>query len=282
MPPGACSNALDVTSPRDLLRIHYLRPKHSWGQNFLGDPGLLRQLAEAVELREGDTVVELGAGLGHFTRALAATGARVVAVERDRDMVKVLEGENLPGVRVVAGNAADVKFAELAGVPEVAVAGNLPYHLSSPILFEVLDQRASVTRAVFTLQDEVVERIASPPGTRESGVLTVLLQLHFEVEKLFKVPAHRFHPPPKVDSAVVRLRRLPRPRAEVRSEDRFRRVVKAAFAQRRKTLLNSMRSDVDLATPEQLTAAIQQAGIDPTRRGETLSIEELAAIERAL
>jgi 16S rRNA (adenine1518-N6/adenine1519-N6)-dimethyltransferase len=271
-----------VASPRELLQKHHLRPKHSWGQNFLGDPDLLREVAEAVELRPGDTAVELGAGLGHLTRALAATGARVVAVERDRDLVKVLEAEDLPGVQVVAGNAADVRFAELAGVPEVAVAGNLPYHLSSPILFEVLDQRASVTRAVFTLQEEVADRISAAPGTRESGVLTVLLQHHFEVEKLFRVPSHRFHPPPKVDSAVVRLRRLPRPRAEVRSGDRFRRVVKAAFAQRRKTLFNSMRSDAGLATPEQLTAALAQAGIDPTRRGETLTIDELAAIERAL
>jgi len=271
-----------VTTPRDLLRIHYLRPKHSWGQNFLGDPGLLRRLAEAAELRPGDAVVELGAGLGHLTRALAATGARVVAVERDRDLVKVLEKESIPGVQLVAANAADVKFAELAGVPEVAVAGNLPYQLSSPILFEVLDQRASVTRAVFTLQEEVVDRISAQPGTRESGVLTVLLQHHFEVEKLFQIPSNLFHPPPKVGSAVIRLRRLPHPRAEVRSEERFRRVVKAAFAQRRKTLLNSMRSDAGLATPEQLSAALAQAGIDPTRRGETLTIEELAAIERAL
>ncbi|HYV44551.1 MAG TPA: 16S rRNA (adenine(1518)-N(6)/adenine(1519)-N(6))-dimethyltransferase RsmA [Myxococcaceae bacterium] len=271
-----------MTSPRDLLRIHYLLPKRSWGQNFLGDPDLLRRIAEAVELQPGDAVVELGAGLGHLTRALAATGARVVAVERDRDLVKVLEGENLPGVQLVAGNATDLKFAELAGVPEVAVAGNLPYHLSSPILFEVLDQYASVTRAVFTLQEEVVDRIFAAPGTRESGVLTVLLQHHFDVEKLFRIPSHLFHPPPKVESAVVRLRRLPRPRAEVRSEERFRRVVKAAFAQRRKTLLNSMRSASGLATPEQLAAALQSAGIDPTRRGETLGIEELAAIERAL
>lgn len=271
-----------MTTPRDLLRIHYLRPKHSWGQNFLGDPGLLRRLAEAAELRPGDAVVELGAGLGHLTRALAATGARVVAVERDRDLVKVLEKESIPGVQLVAANAADVKFAELAGVPEVAVAGNLPYQLSSPILFEVLDQRASVTRAVFTLQEEVVDRISAQPGTRESGVLTVLLQHHFEVEKLFQIPSNLFHPPPKVGSAVIRLRRLPHPRAEVRSEERFRRVVKAAFAQRRKTLLNSMRSDAGLATPEQLSAALAQAGIDPTRRGETLTIEELAAIERAL
>lgn len=271
-----------MTTPRDLLRIHYLRPKHSWGQNFLGDPGLLHRITEAVDLRPGDTVVELGAGLGHLTRALAATGARVVAVERDRDLIKVLEKENIPGVQLVAANAADVKFAELAGVPEVAVAGNLPYQLTSPILFEVLDQRASVTRAVFTLQEEVVDRISAVPGTRGSGVLTVLLQHHFEVEKLFQIPSNLFHPPPKVHSAVVRLRRLPHPRAEVRDEERFRRVVKAAFAQRRKTLLNSMRSDAQLATPEQLAAALHSAGIDPTRRGETLTIEELAAIERSL
>jgi len=271
-----------VATPRELLRQHGLRPKHSWGQNFLGDPGLLRQVAEAVELRPGDTVVELGAGLGHLTRALAATGARVVAVERDRDLVKVLEAEQLPGVQVVAANAADVRFAELAGVPEVAVAGNLPYHLTSPILFQVLDQHASVGRAVFTLQQEVVERIAAPAGTREAGVLSALLQLHFDVERLFDVPARTFHPPPKVDSAVVRLDRLSHPRAEVRSEDRFRRVVKAAFAQRRKTLLNSMRSDKELASPDQLSQALQRAGVDPGRRGETLSIQELAAIERAL
>jgi len=271
-----------VATPRESLRQHGLRPKHSWGQNFLGDAGILRQLAEAAELRPGDTVVELGAGLGHLTRALAATGARVVAVERDRDLVKVLEAEQLPGIQVIAANAADVHFAELAGVPEVAVAGNLPYHLTSPILFQVLDQRASVSRAVFTLQQEVVARIAAPAGTREAGVLSALLQLHFDVDHLFDVPARMFHPPPRVDSAVVRLRRLPHPRAEVRSEDRYRRVVKAAFAQRRKTLLNSMRSDKELASPDQLAQALQRAGVDPGRRGETLSIQELAAIERAL
>jgi len=271
-----------VATPSQLLRKHGLRPKHSWGQNFLGDPGVLRRIAEAVALKPGEPVVELGAGLGHFTRALAATGAQVIAVERDRDLVKVLEEERIPGVQVVAGNAADVRFAELAGAPEVAVAGNLPYHLTSPILFEILDQRAAVTRAVLTLQAEVVERIAAPVGQREAGVLTALLQLYFDVERVFDIPARLFHPPPKVDSAVVRLTRLPRPRAEIRSDDRFRRVVKAAFALRRKTLLNSMRSDAQLATPEQLTTAFQHAGVDPGRRGETLSIDELAAIERAL
>src|SRR5215218_5177823 len=166
IPPGACeqhppeepkvSSSIRFESPRDILKRHGLSPKHSWGQNFLGDPDALAQITDALLLRKDEPVVELGPGLGHLTRFLAATGARVTAVERDRDMVAVLEKEAIPGVRVVAGNAATVDFAEVAGVPEVKVAGNLPYHLTSPILFRVLEQRASVMRAVFTLQKEVV------------------------------------------------------------------------------------------------------------------------------
>jgi 16S rRNA (adenine1518-N6/adenine1519-N6)-dimethyltransferase len=271
-----------VESPAEILRRHGLRAKHSWGQNFLGDEGALRDIADALELREGEPCVELGPGLGHLTRFLAATGARVTAVERDRDMVAVLKKEAIPGVQVVEGNAANTDFAKVAGVEEVALVGNLPYHLSSPILFEVLEQRAHVSRAVFTLQKEVVERLSAEPGTREYGLLTVLLGLYFDVEYLFTLEARRFTPPPKVDSAVVRLTRLKQPRAPVVDGARFIRVVKASFAQRRKTLLNSLKSDRQLATPEQYAKALATAGIDPMRRAETLAVEEFAALERAL
>jgi 16S rRNA (adenine1518-N6/adenine1519-N6)-dimethyltransferase len=271
-----------VDTPRDILQRHGLRAKHSWGQNFLGDPEILGDIADSLELREGEPVVELGPGLGHLTRFLAATGARVTAVEKDRDMIAVLEKEAIPGVRVVAGNAATVDFAEVAGVPEVKVAGNLPYHLTSPILFRVLEQRASVTRAVFTLQKEVVDRLAAEPGGREYGLLTAILGLYFESEHLFDIDARRFHPPPKVDSAVLRLTRRSEPLAPVVDGARFIRVVKAGFAQRRKTLINSLKSDKTLGTTEQLQEALRTAGIDPGRRAETLSSEEFAAIERAL
>lgn len=271
-----------MDTPREILQRHGLRAKHSWGQNFLGDPDILEAIAESLELREGEPVVELGPGLGHLTRFLAATGARVTAVEKDRDMIAVLEKEAIPGVRVVAGNAATVDFAQVAGVPEVKVAGNLPYHLTSSILFQVLEQRAQVTRAVFTLQKEVVERLAAEPGTRDYGLLTVLLGLYFDIDQVAMLPARLFHPPPKVDSAVVRLTRLKAPRAPVVDGDRFIRLVKAAFAHRRKTLLNSLKSDRVLATPEQYATALEAAGIDPTRRAETLSPEEFAALERAL
>jgi 16S rRNA (adenine1518-N6/adenine1519-N6)-dimethyltransferase len=265
-----------------MLKQLGLRPKESWGQNFLSDDRVLNEIADACALRENDIVVELGPGLGHLTRALLATGARVVAVERDRDMVSALEAQKLEGLTVIAANAADVEFAKLAGVSDVVVAGNLPYHLSSPILFEVLEQASSVKRAVFTLQREVVDRLASPPNSREYGLLTVLLGLRFEVTKVADLPAHYFHPPPKVDSAVVRLERRAVPRAEVTSDDRFRRMVKAAFAHRRKTLINSLKSDTTLASAEQYQAALLAVGIDGKRRAETLSVEEFAALERSL
>lgn len=270
--------------PKQILARHGLRPKKDWGQNFLGDEGLLADIAAACRLTADDTVVELGAGLGHLTRALAATGAKVVAVERDRDLVKVLQEElkALPNVKVVAANAADLDFEAVACASRPVVAGNLPYQLSSPILFEVLAQRARVKRAVFLLQKEVAERIAAPPGGREYGLLSVLLQAFATVEVAFEVGAHRFHPPPKIDSAVAVLELLEKPAAEVRDFERFKQVVKAAFAQRRKTLLNSLKSGRLVDDPAALVAALQRAGIDGMRRAETLSPQEFAALEREL
>src|SRR5262249_50857565 len=144
------------------------------------------------------------------------------------------------------GNAAEVQFAALAKAPKVTVVGNLPYHLTSPILFSVLDQHEGITRAVFTVQKEVAVRIGAEPGNRDYGLLSVLLGLNFRVHLLFTLPRHLFHPPPQVDSAVIRLTKLLVPRAPVTSEARFRRVVKAGFAHRRKTLINSLQSDVSL------------------------------------
>lgn len=271
-----------VEQPREMLRRLGLEPKHSWGQNFLGDEVLLERIADEALLRSSDVCLELGAGLGHLTRFLLATGARVTAVERDRELAAALRSLHLGGLTVLEANAAELDFAAAAKSDQVVVVGNLPYHLSSPILFEVLDQAAHVVRAVFTLQKEVVDRLAATPGHRASGVLTVLLGLSFDVEHCFDVPAGHFHPPPKVDSAVLRMTRRPVPRAPVRDAARFRQVVKAGFAHRRKTLLNSLKSDATLATAFDLPQALARADVDGTRRAETLSVEEFAAIERAL
>lgn len=269
-----------IEHPRDMLKRLGLSPKHSWGQNFLSDESVLQRIADEALLRPGEPCVELGPGLGHLTRFLLGTGARVTAVERDRDMAEALRRQQLEGLTLVEGNAAEVDFAQVAQADQVIVVGNLPYHLSSPILFQVLDQQAHVPRAVFTLQKEVVDRLTTEPGERASGVLTVMLGLHFEVASAFEVPAYLFHPPPKVDSAVLKLTRRPRPLALVKDEARFRKVVKAAFAQRRKTLTNSLKSDKTLSAD--WGPVLAAAGVDGQRRAETLSIEEFAALERAL
>ncbi|GAC1546518.1 MAG: 16S rRNA (adenine(1518)-N(6)/adenine(1519)-N(6)) -dimethyltransferase RsmA [Myxococcales bacterium] len=266
-------------NPAQLLRKHHLVPKKDWGQNFLGDEGVLAALAGLAGVGPGDTVVELGAGLGHLTRALAATGAHVVAVERDRELVPVLKAE-LDGLDVTVAEA-DAKTFDLRAVgreagKRVVLCGNLPYHLSSPILFHLLDQRESVRRAVFLLQVEVADRIASPPDSRDYGLLSVLLQHVAEARIGLRVSRHAFTPPPDVESAALVLDLLPAPRAQVTSEERFRALVKAAFAQRRKTLWNALKS-----LPGGRDA-LGRAGIDPQRRGETLSVAEFAAVERAL
>lgn len=270
-----------LDTPAELLRRRGLKAKHSWGQNFLGDVDWLDRIVRALQPAPGEKVVELGAGLGHLTRRLLDAGARVVAVERDRDLAAVLRDHGWDGLEVVEADAAKVQLAEVAGTPRLKVVGNLPYHLSSSILFQVLRQQSTVERAVFTLQKEVVDRLASAPGGREYGLLPALLGLYFDLDCVGVLGRHLFHPPPKIDSAVVRLVALPKPRAEVSSLDGFIRVVKAGFAQRRKTLSNSLKSDRELGGAERIAAALASAGIDGQRRAETLSSEEFAALERA-
>jgi len=268
-------------SPRALLHKYGLRPKKSWGQNFLGDESILDEIARLAVPTPGERVVELGAGLGHLTARLLAHGAEVVAVERDRDMGRVLRGELAGRITLLEADAARLDYAALAAAAgKVAVVGNLPYHLTSPILFSLLDQADAVSRAVLLLQLEVAERLAAGPGSRDNGILSVLLQRRAEVTVERIVPPGAFHPPPKVKSAVTLVAFGP-PRAEVRDEARFRRLVKAGFAQRRKTLGNSLRA-ARLAPPEALGRALAGAGIDPARRAETLSVDEWARLERAL
>jgi 16S rRNA (adenine1518-N6/adenine1519-N6)-dimethyltransferase len=282
-------------SPKVLLDRHGLRAKKSWGQNFLADEAILDAIARLAVERPGEVVIELGSGLGHLTERLLAHGARVVAVERDREMARVLRGEFGDTIRLVEADAARADFARLAadapgegpggapgGAPEgrVAVAGNIPYHLTSPILFSLLDQARSVSRAVLLLQREVAERLAASPGTKDWGLLSVLLQQLGEVEIDRIVPRGAFHPPPRVESAVVRIDLHGRqPRAA--DPRRFRLLVKAGFAQRRKVLKNALEAS-RVASRERLEEALRASGIDPVRRGETLSVEEWEALDRAL
>jgi len=268
-------------SPRALLDKYDLRAKKSWGQNFLADEAILDEIARLAAPRPGTRVLELGAGLGHLTERLLARGALVTAVERDRDMARVLRGELGDRLTLLEADAARLDYAALAGGTPLAVVGNLPYHLTSPILFDLLDQAAAVAHATFLLQREVAERIAARPGEKAWGILSVFLQREAEVSVERIVPPGAFHPPPKVHSAVLHAAfRPPGPAAAVVDPARFRKLVKAGFAQRRKTLGNALKG-ARVAPAEVLAAALSVAGIDPLRRGETLTVEEWAALERA-
>ncbi len=271
------------TSPAGLLRQNNLRAKKSWGQCFLGDDDILGRIAQSCLLTPEDSAVELGAGLGHLTRHLAATGARIAAVERDRDLVAILERDlRLPNVHLHAANAAKIDFAAVSGVSRPVVAGNLPYQLTSPILFELLDQRRSVRRAVFLLQKEVAERLASPPGSRDCGVLSVLLASCATVEYLFEVPARHFTPSPRVDSAVIRIEFDETERHHLRDRARFTRLVKVAFAQRRKMLRGALRAAPDLFSNASIEETLARAGIAATARAEELSLDAWIALDNAL
>ena len=273
----------ETLSPAELLHRNDLHAKKSWGQCFLGDAAVLERIAAACELSPEETVVELGAGLGHLTRALAATGASVVAVERDRDMISILEKTlHLPNVRITAGNAAKIDFQAVSGAERPVAAGNLPYQLTSPILFQLLEQRAHVSRAVFLVQKEVAERLASPPGTRNCGVLSVLLASCAEVNFLFEVPRHLFTPSPRVDSAVIRIAFREEDVPRIADRGIFTRLVKAAFSQRRKMLRGALKTETSLFSMVPMEDAFRISGVDPTARAEALSLAEFAALSNAL
>lgn len=261
---------------RDLLRKYELQPKRSFSQNFLIQPGAIAQIADAA-LAMGEQVVELGPGLGALTHALLERGARVLAVELDRDMVRVLDAEfpNRDRLELRLGDAADLdleEYSEACG-SKLVVTGNLPYQATGAIIRRVVVHRAVLEGAVLMVQKEVRDRLIAPPGTKEYGALTVFTRAAFEVETVCRLRPGSFYPPPKVDSAVVRFTPCDKPLAE--ETESFREVVRAAFQMRRKTLHNALRA---LGDAGRSARALSEAGIDPRRRGETLSVEEFARL----
>lgn len=269
---------LEWEDPRKALARHGLRPKRSFSQNFLVARSVVEAIAEAAVPQPGAHVVELGPGLGTLTSALLRRGARVTAVERDRDMIAVLradfEGQWLD---VIEADAAEIDLASLAKDSPFALAGNLPYAATGAILANLGRHRRALMQAVLMIQKEVRDRLVASPGTKEWGIPSVFVQAAFEVRSLLRVPAGAFHPAPKVDSAVIKL--VPRgvPRAE--ETPTLVRVVHAGFGARRKTLRNALSRDFEM--PE-IDAALTSTGIDGRRRAETLSIEELAALAHAI
>lgn len=271
-------SSADPTAPdaRDLLRKYDLHPKRAFSQNFLVQPGAIAQIADAVaEL--GREVVELGPGLGSLTHALLGRGCRVAAVELDRDMVHVLSREyaDQERLQVIEADAAkfDLRSHASARGSKLVVTGNLPYQATGAIMRRVVDDREALVGAVLMVQKEVRDRLVAEPAHKEYGALTVFIQAAFEVETVCRLRPGSFYPAPKVESTVVRL--LPRERPLAEENEAFRAVVRAAFQTRRKTLRNALRN---LGDPDRVAQALRSAEIDPSRRGETLSIAEFARL----
>ncbi len=246
------------------------RHKKSLGQHFLHDPGYLARIVTAIRPETGDLMVEIGPGQGALTRPLLEKIDHLHVVEIDRDLVDHLSRVFPPErLTIHRADALEFDFASL-GAP-LRVVGNLPYNISSPLLFHLANYAEGVKDLHFMLQKEVVDRMAAAPDTPDYGRLSVMLQARFQVIKLFNVPPGAFKPPPKVDSAVVRLVPLPVEAISYRDAERFAGIVARAFGQRRKTLRNTLRGWIE---PEQFVAL----GIDPQRRGETLSVEEFGRL----
>lgn len=260
---------------RDALRAH--RPRRRLGQSFLVDARVAARIVAAAA-PDGREVVEIGAGLGALSDLLGERARRLILVEVDPALADDLRTRfaSRTNVSVIEADALSVDFdALIGGDARALVVANLPYSVGSQILLRLLEERRRFDRLVLMLQREVVERLTASPGTKAYGALSVWTALAGEARLLFRVPAGAFRPRPKVESAVVDVRLAREPRVALDDEHRLRAVVRAAFGQRRKTLRNAL---APLASPDDLAGA----GIDPSRRGETLTLEEFARLANAL
>jgi 16S rRNA (adenine1518-N6/adenine1519-N6)-dimethyltransferase len=250
------------------------RPRKRFGQHFLTDRHYLRRIVEAIAPASGEAMVEIGPGTGLLTAELAPRTGSLHVVEIDRDLAAALRNRFPPSqVTVHEGDALEFDFATLPA--PLRVVGNLPYNVSTPILFRIAALEERIRDCTFLLQKEVVDRMVAAPATPEYGRLSVMLQYRFAMDSLFDVPPGAFTPPPKVDSSVVRMQPLGGDRPRARDEALFERLVAAAFSQRRKTLRNA-------ASAVAGAEAFARAGIEPGRRGETLSVGEFISLCNAI
>lgn len=273
---------LTATELKTLLRVHGLRLTKRLGQHFLVDEPLARRLIGSCHVTPQDTVIEIGAGLGALTEWLSNAAGRVIAVEADRAISALLQTRmaHRPNVEVICQDILTFPWPRYAGS---AVIGMIPYSITSPILVNLCEHAAQVSGVWLGIQREVAQRLAARPGTKAYGRLTILVQYRFEVEELLRISRSVFFPQPKVDSSWVRLRPRASPAVTVEDERLFFAVVQAAFAQRRKTLVNGLWAWSQERIPRQrLAGLVTQLGLAATVRGEALSLSQFAALARVL
>ncbi|WP_240377897.1 16S rRNA (adenine(1518)-N(6)/adenine(1519)-N(6))-dimethyltransferase RsmA [Bacillus piscicola] len=275
---------------KEILQKYDFSFKKSLGQNFLIDGNILKQIAGAALMGPNDGVIEIGAGIGALTEQLAKTVKQVESFELDGRLLPILDETLAPYPNVTVHHQdilqADIRQVieeQMKDTDEVAVCGNLPYYVTTPIIMQLLEQRLPIKRIVVMIQKEVAERISASPGTKAYGSLSIAAQYYAEVKTVTIVPKTVFIPRPKVDSAVLQLNLRKEPPCQVDDEEFFFRVIKSSFAQRRKTLWNNLQHNLTGKDKKNiLESALANADIDPQRRAETLSMEEFAKLSNHL
>lgn len=284
----------DIATPirtKEILKKYGFSFKKSLGQNFLIDTNILRNIVEYADLTKSSAAIEIGPGIGALTEQLAKRCQKVVAFEIDQRLLPILEDtlEPYPNTCIIhqdilKADVGKVIEEELAGISDIMVVANLPYYVTTPIILKLLEENPPIRGIVVMLQKEVAERIAAKPGTKEYGSLSIAIQYYTEAETVMIVPKTVFMPQPNVDSAVIRLTKREEPLVSVISEKFFFTVTRSSFAQRRKTILNNLTSQLPNGKEkkEQILEALSLAEIEPSRRGESLSIPEFARLSDAL
>jgi 16S rRNA (adenine1518-N6/adenine1519-N6)-dimethyltransferase len=269
-----------MNSPKEILTNYSIKPRKSLGQSFLIEQESIKQIAAIANVQEKDIIVEIGAGIGVLTEYLAQNAAKIIAVELDDRLVKVLEYRlsEYKNIEIYQGNILQFDFRTIADAEhqKIKVVGNIPYNISNPLLFYLLSFKNIINSFVLMMQKELVERLVASPGRKSYGVPSVILQMFATVEKVLNIPASYFYPRPKVESSVMKGFFHERPKFEINDEDYFIRLVRDSFAQRRKMLINNLKKSklMDGVEESLLKEMLLLAGIDGQRRAETLSIEE--------
>ena len=277
-----------MTSPKTLLKAWNLRPKKKLGQHFLVDPSTSETIIRRAKITSNDTVVEIGAGLGALTIPLAKKAKHVYAVEADSQLTQLLKTEllvhKLTNVEIIDKSILRVDMHSLAQKPDLPliVIGNLPYNISSQVLIQLIHSRSNVKRAILMFQKELARRITASPGNKEYGRLTVMLSYCAEIKSIATIAASLFYPSPKVDSEVVEINFDISRQYPPHDETMLFQVIKAAFGNRRKTLKNALASSGLHIDPHAARQALNTAGIDPTRRAETLTVSEFISLQISL
>ena len=271
----------------DLVKRHGFKFTKSLGQNFLIDDNIVDKIVAGAGIGPSDKIREVGPGIGTLTREMASRAGALMAVEIDKNLIPILtdtlgDYENVKIVNedIIKADIRGLIDENLDGGP-IKLVANLPYYITTPIIMRFLEEDINVTDIVVMVQKEVAERMNAQPGGKDFGALSVAVQFYCDTEIVAKVPRHLFVPQPNVDSIVIALRVRPERKYRVDNEDLFFKVVKAAFGQRRKTLLNSIASMGNL-TKDMVKEALEEAGIDPKRRGETLSLDEFANLSNVI